>query len=309
MRTVSKAVCLAVLLGGSAAVAQEAAEERGISLADQPVAQRHSSLSAGSGGVLFMITQMAIGALNGGFVGAISGAPQKEYLGWFLGGALVFGAASGWFQYVHPIGKATAALSAFGASSGLLAGLGLLIASKITSPFLAVALLTLAMEAGALAPVFAAWGQPDLTSGDAMLSGSASIYAFTLTGLAIVYMRASGNLIDPVLPMLLAPAAGMALGGLLSMAFDLSPGRVFALTAVPLAVGSVLFLSGILLTNDLAVSSGTTLLGMLLTVGVTALFTSPATELPGTMVAAPVAIPAGRRGEELAVGPGFAIAW
>ncbi|MGQ0507651.1 MAG: hypothetical protein ACT4TC_20300 [Myxococcaceae bacterium] len=292
------------------------ATPRGASLADGADSarppQRYSALSAGRGGVWFFVTQAVIGTFTGAMAGAITGARDQDLYPWFLGGGLLFGAVGAVFQYFHPIGGATAGMSALGAGVGVTAGLGLVMALNITLPLPTMLLLAAAMEVGALLPVAFAWNKEDLSPSTLALASSGAVYGLVLTSLAVIYLRGTGNLVDPAVPLLIAPAVGMALGGLLG-AFIEPPGwSVFQATAIPIGAAMVLTGYGLILQVPAHKVAATVLVGMAVTGAATVLLTQPwkvareeqrAVKLPKLIPTATVALPA-RAGESAAVLPG-----
>ena len=131
-------------------------------------------------------------------------------------------------------------------------------------------------------------------------------------------MKSSDRVLDSLVPslllggvMLLAPAAGMALGGLLATQLDLAPGRLLKLTAIPLGVGLICLYAGGLAESD-KIPPATALVGTTVALALTALFTSEPPEdtvagrsdeesQPLVMVS-PTLLPAGRRNEGMATG-------
>ncbi len=268
---------LAVLVAGAAAAQPEpppppvesapedvnlsgSAQARSASLSEETAANaRYSDFSAGPGGVWFIVTQGVVGLFGGALVGAVRGAQSRELYPWMFGGGLLLGAASGIFQYIHPIGRAAAGASALGAAAGLSAGMGLVVATGTQAPLPVAALLVAGMEVGALAPILLSWAEPDLRRSSAALMGSGASYALALTTLSVLYLRGSGNLINPAVPLLVAPAAGMLVGGVLGAFLDPHPVDVFKLTAIPLGACAALVGYGLILQvpmHKVAVASG-----------------------------------------------------
>src|SRR5690606_11383336 len=128
---------------------------------------------------------------------------------------------------------------------------------------------------GALLPIALAWNSADLSGSDLALVTSGSVYGLVLTTLAILYARGTGNLISPTVPLLVAPAAGMLLGGLLAAFIEPPPWSVFALTAAPIGAGLILSGYGLILQVPMHKVAATTLIGMGVTAVGTLLLTQP----------------------------------
>src|SRR5919197_4978674 len=109
----------------------------------------------------------------------------------------------------------------------------------------------------------------DISPGDASVMASGAVYAEALVLLGLLTANGTVN----AEPLLIAPAAGMGAGAILATFTEADPGRVLALTAVPLGVGLVLWwLGGI--AQDVRLQAASALTGTALAFALTYLFTS-----------------------------------
>ena len=280
-------------------------------------ALRYSSFSSGSGGLLLIFTEIISGLSTGALLGHSLETKNGAYVGAVLGG-LSLGTAAAVYQYYVPVERNESLLVAGGAALGFLAGFGYGTEHELDGRDRAVATL-LATQAG-IVGVLAATARPgDVSQGDALLVGMSSIYAFVFTGL-VQHTVAIGNEgdDDPDLsPTLVAPALGMALGGLLAVPLELSSERVFKLTVLPLGVGALMLVAGTALADGIAVPLSA-MGGVAATFVITALATAePPPGAPPTLYSqprspdalqvlpVPVLMRAGRGGQSLAAGPGM----
>ncbi|MDP3237194.1 MAG: hypothetical protein Q8N26_30680 [Myxococcales bacterium] len=269
---------------------------------------RFSRFSAGPGGALFAFSEavdgLILGALAGTGIGG--GGSGGAFIGALLGGVVLGGAATA-LQYAHPIGVATAGTIALGLGVGALAGFGLSTA-LVVSQFSISSLIALAgSQIGMLVPLIALWSTEDISGEDLALMGMTSTYAFVITALASLLFTG----IDPnarVSAILFAPAFGMALGSLWALGPDLVAGRILKLTALPLGVGALTLMLGLLLaSNNLQIVSAATLITTIGTFGITYFLTAddPDAPVPPAVAVQPTItmMPSGWRNEAVAVGP------
>ena len=287
-------------------------------------AWRYSRFSSGQGGVLLIFTELLSGLTTGGLYGNSLDTTNGTYLGAVIGG-LTLGTAAAIYQYYVPVERNESLLAAGGAAMGFLAGFGAAYEQGATPQQRAIAAM-LTTQVGIIAVMAATYGPGDVSEGDAGLVGMTALYAFVLTGLTQAAVKLS-NKDSPVnlTPTLIAPALGMALGGLLAIPFELSARRVFRLTVVPLAVGAVLLGAGALLASGPAVPLAA-LGGVAATFVITLLATANDQPLPyppsrperrwrsisssgssGGVQAVPVPVlmRSGARGESYTAGPGM----
>lgn len=280
-------------------------------------AGRFSRFSAGRGGPLFAFAEILDGLVVGALIGTgvtVSrssspfAAPQGAYLGALIGGVGVGGLAV-ILQYFQPIGLLSAGATALGLGVGALAGLGaalLLFEAVPGLPAVLPGVLALVgSQIGALVPLALLWTVDDLSAGDLALLGSGALYGLALTVLASVAL--TGGL--SAAPALLAPAVGVAVGGLVAALTELSAGTVLRFTGLPLGVGLTVFYVGAAIFGASQLAAVSALLGIGLTAGVTALV-SAATEPAPRREGAPLEVvptvsfvPPGAGGAPWAAGP------
>ncbi len=280
--------------------------ERGIHLTDQnPRGQlRHSRFMAGPGGPLFVFSEVITGLVSGGIVGNALGGRDGTYLGAISGGVLLGGLA-GVYAYFVPINMGGAMLSALGATTGLLAGLGLVDSFEWQNPGAAWAIAAMA-QVGVIATLLSTLGG-NVSTGDAGLVAMTSYYASVFTGLSLLAGHAD------LAPLWFAPLAGTAVGGLLASIFDVDGDRLLKLTLLPTGVGLILLYAGSFLSPSQTALAATAMIGIGVTLGLTVLFTSPnpdaqparAAGLVRSLVPTAVVVPAERR-EGVVIGPGLA---
>ncbi len=271
MRLVASLLCLGLLSAGGVARAQQPLEPAPYTApVDAPTrlqqrdaygpsetpaerAARYSRFSSGSGGVLLIFTELISGLTTGAIFGNTLETKNGTYLGGVIGG-LTLGTAAAVYQYYVPVERNESLLASAGAALGFLAGFGSGVASNLSESDRAVAAL-ITTQVGIIG-VLAATARPgDISDGDAGLVGMSALYAFTATGLIQFAVGLGGDGIRNVnfTPTLIAPLVGMGIGGLLAVPFELTPRRVFRLTAIPLGVGAVLLGAGTLLADGPAV--------------------------------------------------------
>jgi len=282
-------------------------------------ALRYSRFSAGAGGPLLIFTEVLSGLVTGAMVGSASGADNGAYVGAVLT-SLTLATGAAVYQYYVPVERMEALLAAGGATTGFIAGLGYSVEQDASTRSRAITTL-LTTQAGVIAVLAATAGAGDVSAGDAALVGMSSAYAFALTAL----VQASTKAANPdrnlnLTPTLLAPAIGMAVGGLLTLPLELSAERVIKLTLLPMGVGATLLLVGTALADGPAVPL-TAMGGVVATFVITWLATTepipgaPPTrremqpQLENNLLPVPVVMSAGRRGESLGAGPGLLLRW
>jgi hypothetical protein len=284
----------------------------GVTLSEQQAKKRHSAFSAGAGGPLLIFTETVTGLGLGGTIGATYAQPGEPpravYFGLLSGGVLLGGLAS-IYQYVVPVGLITAGMSALGTVVGAMAAGGIYSAAHGTSASTAGWLVALGSQVGAAAPLIATLGMDDISPGDASVMASGAVYAEALVLLGLLTANGTVN----AEPLLIAPAAGMGAGAILATFTEADPGRVLALTAVPLGVGLVLWwLGGI--AQDVRLQAASALTGTALAFALTYLFTSGpgastsprrAARAVDRLLPTAVVMPTRAGGREVAVGPGL----
>lgn len=279
-------------------------------------AQRYSRYSAGSGGPMLAFTEGMVGVVTGAMLGsafdvASDARDSDAYTGAVLGG-LTLGAAATLYQYFVPVGRRESLLAAGAATAGVLASLTLANSRDMSEQDRA-ALVFASTQAGIIGTLLATAGGGDVSAGDASLVGATSLYAFVLTGLVeYIHSRQSDQRYNFV-PVLVAPAAGMVLGGLLAIPLELSSASAFELTTFPLGTGLLALLIGARLADDVVVAKtvlGTvagTFLVVALINGLSGGLMGPSQASASTFQAMPVPVvmTAGRGNDSLAAGPGL----
>ncbi|NPC86636.1 hypothetical protein HPC49_51690, partial [Pyxidicoccus fallax] len=279
--------------------------------------RRYSRLSADSGGPTLVLTQAVGGMVLGGMLGDTyddpNGRSDNAYAGAMLG-ALTLGTASTLYQYFVPVKRNESLLAASASTLGLMAGVSAANGWDLDSRQRALLALTTS-QVGVASVLFLTAGGEDVSAGDTGLVGMTTFYAFVTTGLVeYIGSRQSGERFRYT-PLLIAPAAGMLLGGVLAIPLEIPPSSVRDATLFPAGMG----LAALLIGSRLDVSNVTvakTVLGTVAgTFAITILLTALAPEGPTQQdaradsafqpVPVPVVMPAGRRNDALAAGPGL----
>jgi hypothetical protein len=279
---------------------------------------RYSRYSAGAGGPTLAITEGMIGLATGAMLGSafdIASDSQRSdgYTGAIIGG-LTLGTAATIYQYFVPIGRREGLLAGGAAAAAMMASLTIANARDLSAKDTALATLG-ATQAGIGAVLLLTAGGADVSAGDAGLVGATSLYSFVIVGLVeYIHAKESGQHYNHV-PLLLAPAVGMALGGLLAIPAEMSSAGVFALTAWPLGTGMLALLLGSRLADNVLVAKAMlgTIAGTFAIVGMVNLLSGAPVESPRKSASAdtveampvPVVMSAGRGNDSLAAGPGL----
>ncbi|MER2561912.1 MAG: hypothetical protein ABTQ32_14385 [Myxococcaceae bacterium] len=271
---------------------------------------RFSAFSAGRGGALFAFSEGVGGLVLGGVLGAglTSGGPLASAQGVYLGalaGGVVLGALGSVLQYVQPIGLVAAGATSLGLVVGGLAGFGVAsLLSGLGSAALPGLLALVGAQVGGLVPLALSWATEDLEPSALAMMGAAALSAFALAALVNL---ATGRPLVPA-ALLLAPAVGMAIGGLIAAVSRVQVSTIFRYAGVPLGAALALFaiVAGVFESVQLGAAVG--LGGAALTLGITALVsfaTSPAKPEAVSLLPTVVVLPG--RGSALSVGPGAVI--
>lgn len=238
---------------------------------------RYSRFSAGPGGSLVAFTEVMSGVVSGAMLGHTvdnnnnSGKSNSAYTGAVVGG-LTLGTIATMYQYYIPVERNESLLVAGAATSGFVAGLAISASEDMSSR--SAAWLSLATtQLGIVSVLALTKGGADVSTGDASLVGMVSLYALTLTGLSQAIGDGSSNRDVNYTPTFVAPALGMALGGLLTIPLELDASRVIKLTMVPLGVGTSMLFLGSLLADGTTVPL-TALAGIVTSFALTFLLTS-----------------------------------
>jgi hypothetical protein len=277
---------------------------------------RYSRYSAGAGGPTLALTEGMMGVVTGAMLGsafdvASDARDSDGYTGAILGG-LTLGSAATIYQYFIPVGRRESLLAAGAATTGLLASLTIANSRDLSDKDRA-ALTFATTQAGIAGVLLATAGGGDVSAGDTGLVGATSLYGFVLTGLIeYIHARETEQRYNFV-PVLLAPAVGMAIGGLLAIPIEMSSSSAFELTMYPLGTGLVALLIGARLADDVVVAktvlgtvAGTFFIVALIN-GLSGGIVEPPRKSASTFEAMPmpVVMTAGRGNDSLAAGPGL----
>lgn len=279
-------------------------------------ALRYSRYSAGPGGSALVITEGMAGIVTGAMMGsafdiASDSASSDGYTGAIVGG-LSLGTLATLYQYFFPVGRHEGLLVAGAATAGLMASLTIANSRDLNSRDRAV--LTFAStQAAVIGVLMLTAGGEDVSSGDMGLIGSMSVYGFVVAGLVeYIHAKETGQHYNAT-PMLVAPAVGMALGGLLSIPLELSTSSAFDVTMYPLGAGLIALGLGTRLADEVVVAK--TVLGTVaatyLIVSLAHMLTPADEEVPQRTastfqaVPVPVVMSAGRGNDSLAAGAGL----
>ncbi len=281
-------------------------------------AVRYSRYSAGAGGSMLAITEGMAGIVTGAMLGSafdIARDAQNSdgYTGALIGG-LTLGTVGTLYQYFVPVGRREGMLVAGAATAGLMASLTIANSRDLSDKDRAL-LAFASTQAGIVSVLLLTAGGGDVSAGDAGLVGSMSLYGFVFAGLIeYIHAKQTDQRYDYV-PVLVAPAVGMALGGLLAIPLELSSTSAFELTMYPLGTGLTALLIGARLADEVLVAKtvlGTVAGTFFLIALVNALSDGPVEpqERSTSTIQAmpvPVVLAAGRHNTGLAVGPGVSI--
>jgi hypothetical protein len=284
---------------------------------------RYSRFSAGPGGPLLAFTEVISGIVSGAMLGHSydkddldDDRENNAYTGAVVGG-LLLGTASTLYQYYTPVERNEAFLVSGAATAGFIAGLAFGLDRDLSNRD--TAWLTLGTtQLGVISVLAFTHGGGDVSTGDASVVGMVSLYALTLTALTQRIIDESGSGDMSYLPTAMAPALGLALGGLLATQVDMDPGRVVKLTLVPIGVGLSMLWLGSILADGTTVPL-TALAGVVTSFALTYLLTSDPgvpTEREGSRrlssvqaMPVPVVMAVGHDKSSVAAGPGLFVSF
>ncbi len=279
--------------------------------------ERYSRFSAGAGGPAVAVTEILTGLAGGAVLGSaydVEGQTSNLYTGAMIGG-LTLGTTGILYQYFYRVERSSSLFATLTSLAWMTGGIGFANNRHLGDKkraFIALGFSQLGL-----------FGSLLLTSRGLELSGA----DLGLISISAAYAVAIASLIELVndarnstrgynfAPMLMAPAIGMAVGGLLSVPLELN-GVAFALitTIPPVASGMALALSAPL--SSRATTGRVVLLTLSGSLGLTALITAlTSLAAPRERTSAstlqltptPVVLAAGRHNTALAVGPGVSI--
>lgn len=216
------------------------------------------------------------------------------------------------YQYYVPVERNESFLVAGAATTGFITGTTL-VALTDAAPVPGALLMFGTMEAGIISVLALTHGGGDVSNGDAVLVGMSSLYALALTGLTQGLIHETSSREQNFYPTLMAPAVGMAVGGLLAMTLELDALRLTRLTLIPLGVSMTLLGLGAAFADGITVPLSS-MAGLVTSFALTLLLTSDPdvpTRQEGLRSAdfqvmpVPMVMTAGRDNSSLAAGPGL----
>jgi hypothetical protein len=276
--------------------------------------QRYSRFSAGPAGPSIVVAQVLLGVSGGAILGNsfdTEGKTNNLYTGAMLGG-LALGTGGILYQYYFPVQRREALLSTTASLAGLAGGIAYANNQNLGDRDRAL-LGIVASQVGMFTPLLLTSGGKDISGADFGLISLTSFYATIFAGLIEFIHDAQTPGGYNYAPMLMAPAIGMAVGGLLAIPLELNGLAFSILWPTPLVVGGMAFglaapLSGNAATGRaglIALSAGFAISAMALAV----LYTPPPQEEVASsaprIVPMPVVLAAGRDNRGLAAGPGL----
>ncbi|MDY7226209.1 hypothetical protein [Hyalangium rubrum] len=279
-------------------------------------AQRYSRFSAGPGGPSVVVAEVLLGLSGGALLGNAydaEGSTSNAYFGAMMGG-LALGTAGTFYQYFVPVGRRESVLATLASVTWMMGGIGFANGSDVSDHGRGIIALV-SSQAGLFGALLLTAGGEDVSGSDMGLMGMSSLYAFLVTSLVEFINDAESSGGYNFTPMLIAPAVGLALGGLLSIPLELSPLRLAAITFLPLiptgmSIALAAPLSGNATTGRVVL---TTLSASFILTTLVAVFTyepPPQERASASTVRlspVPVVMAAGRRNSSLAAGPGLRI--
>jgi hypothetical protein len=277
---------------------------------------RYSRYSAGAGGSTLVLTAGLYGIVTGAMLGSafnVSSDPQDGdgYTGAMIGG-LGLGTAAILYQYFVPVGRREGLLVGGAATTALGASLAIANSENMNAQDRALLTFT-ATQVSMIGTLLLTAGGEDVSSGDTGLVGATSLYGMIITGL-VEYIHAKQTRQGyNFVPLLVAPAVGMAVGGLLALPLELSSQMIFEMTTFPLATGSVAlligsrFADGVTVAKTVLVTMGGTffLVGLINVLSANSAEPTSSSASTFQAIPVPVVMSAGRGNEGIAAGPGL----
>lgn len=277
-------------------------------------AQRYSRFSAGPGGPSIAVAEVLLGLSGGAILGNsfdTEGRTNNLYTGAMLGG-LALGTAGIFYQYYLPVERRESLLATTASLAGLAGGIAYANNRNLADRDRAL-LGIAASQVGMFSALALTSGGKDISGADFGLISLTSFYATVFASLIEFIHDAETPGGYNYAPMLMAPAIGMAIGGLLSFPLELNALSFAILWPVPLALGGMAFGLAAPLSNNattgrvglIALSAGFIVSAMSLVLTYTP---PPQEQLASTaprIVPMPVLLAAGRDNRGLAAGPGL----
>ncbi|HYI01528.1 hypothetical protein [Hyalangium sp.] len=277
-------------------------------------AQRYSRFSAGPAGPSIAVAEVLLGVAGGAILGNAfdtDGKTNHLYTGAMLGG-LTLGTGGILYQYFFPVQRRESLLATTAALAGLAGGIAYANNQGLNDQGRAtLALIT--SQAGMFTSLLLTSGGQDLSGADYWLISMTAVYA-TLFASLIEFIHDAEN---PggynFAPMLMAPAIGMALGGLLAIPIEMNGVGIAILSSAPIVVSGMAFgMAAALSGNATTGKAGLITLSASFVASAMAIaftYTPPPQEraFASTVQIAPVPVvlAAGRGNTGLAAGPGL----
>ncbi len=281
-------------------------------LGDGP--RRYSRFSAGPAGPSIAVAEVLLGLSGGAILGNsfdAEGRTNNLYTGAMLGG-LALGTAGIFYQYYLPVERRESLLATTASIAGLAGGIAFANNQNLGDRDRAL-LGILCSQVGMFTPLVLTAGGKDISGADYGLISLTSTYATVFASLVEFINDAENPGGYNFAPMLMAPAIGMAIGGLLAIPLELNSLSFAILWPVPLALGGMAFGLAAPLSNN-ATTGRVGLIGLsgglIVSAMALALTYSPPPEeqlssSAPRVVPMPVLLAAGRDNRGLAAGPGL----
>jgi hypothetical protein len=263
-----------------------------------------------------VVLEVILGLAGGAMVGLAfdaEGETNHFYTGAMLGG-LTLGTAGTVYQYFIPVERRESLLTTFAAVAGLSAGIGFANNQELADRDRAIIAL-MSSQVGVFASLLITAGGLEVSGSDVGLISIMSIYTTLFAGFIELINDAQSTRGYNYAPMLIGPAVGMAIGGLLSIPLELDGLGFTLLTSIPLAVTGMTFGFAVAVSRGLSVGAGRAGLialsgSLVITALTTALTYVPpprerATASAVKLTPMPVLLAAGRDNSGLAAGPGL----
>lgn len=278
-------------------------------------AARYSRFSAGPGGPAVVVTEVLLGLGSGAMLGATYDTDGRNSNAYSVAmiSALALGTSGTLYQYFVPVQRREAMLATTSSLVAMMGAIAVANGNDLSGRNRAILAMG-AAQVGLFAPLLLTSGGEDVSGEDLGLMTVTTSYAFLFTSLIEFISDAeSPSRGYNFAPVLLAPAVGLALGGLLSIPLELSAGRLVVISLVPLiptgmAIALAAPLSGNATTGRVVL---TTLSASFVITALVSVFTYEPPERERASASAvqltpmPVVLAAGRDNRSLAAGPGL----
>jgi hypothetical protein len=277
-------------------------------------AARYSRFSAGPGGPAVVVAEVLLGLGSGAMLGAAydtGGQNSNAYSAAMISG-LALGTAGTLYQYFVPVQRREAMLATTASLVGMMGAIAIANDNDMNDRDRAILAMVTA-QVGMFSTLLLTAGGEDVSGSDLGLMTVTTTYAFMFTGLIEFISNAESSRGYNFTPVLLAPAVGMALGGLLAIPLELSAGRLLVISLIPLiptgmAVALAAPLSGNATTGRVVLT--TLAASFAITSLITVLTYEPpprerASSSPVELTPVPVVLAAGRDNRSVAAGAGL----